>query len=98
MFFIFPLLLPPLADAFSYSPITTTWFGGSLLASDSLAYDSTTLPSSVTPSSSSSASSLFSLDYVMKSDFAEYGSEGLTRRWEGDDDEEEGEGDEMDTA
>lgn len=47
----------------SFSPITTIWQGGSLLASDPTA--------------------AASIDYVSRAEYQEYGSEALTRRWEG---------------
>jgi actin-related protein len=55
------------------SPVTTSWHGGSLLASESLN----------SPSSSS-------LQYITAGEYAEYGSEALTRKWEGDAHGEEG--------
>lgn len=61
------------------SPVTTCWRGGSLLAAESLA----------------TGTAAGSLEYVTKAEFAEYGSEALTRKWDGDEDEEESE--DMDT-
>ena len=37
------------------------------------------------------------LQYITKAEYAEYGSEALTRKWDGDEDEDESNEDAMDT-